>query len=174
VEKGKKNSIITSYNRNFAKRNDGNPGTHAFVASPELVRTAQPSTPPTTTLAAYTSHADVLTRPSGGVGCVTRQQGRNMAHAACVGDVVCVIDQVTATALAGDITFDPINDTISTPSGKPFKFDPPHGKELPPKGFDPGEDTFQVGVCVSTRTPSHLLTQCNTHKGSHPPCSNRW
>ncbi len=32
----RKNSIVTSYNRNFAKRNDGNPNTHAFVASPEL------------------------------------------------------------------------------------------------------------------------------------------
>ncbi len=32
----KKNSIVTSYNRNFAKRNDGNANTHAFVASPEL------------------------------------------------------------------------------------------------------------------------------------------
>jgi len=31
------NSIVTSFNRNFAKRNDGNPQTHAFVASPELV-----------------------------------------------------------------------------------------------------------------------------------------
>lgn len=31
------NSIITSFNRNFAKRNDGNPNTHAFVASPEIV-----------------------------------------------------------------------------------------------------------------------------------------
>jgi aconitate hydratase len=31
-----KNSILTSYNRNFAKRNDGNPNTHAFVASPEI------------------------------------------------------------------------------------------------------------------------------------------
>ena len=33
----KKNSIITSFNRNFAKRNDGNPNTHGFVASPEIV-----------------------------------------------------------------------------------------------------------------------------------------
>jgi len=33
----KKNSIITSFNRNFVKRNDGNPNTHAFVASPEIV-----------------------------------------------------------------------------------------------------------------------------------------
>ena len=87
VEKGVKNSIITSYNRNFAKRNDGNPGTHAFVASPELV---------------------------------------------------------TATAIAGRITFDPEVDTLTTPDGKTFKFDAPFGKELPPKGFDPGEDTFQA------------------------------
>ncbi|MDR2816607.1 MAG: aconitate hydratase [Proteiniphilum sp.] len=34
---GRPNSIVTSFNRNFAKRNDGNPNTHAFVASPELV-----------------------------------------------------------------------------------------------------------------------------------------
>lgn len=33
----RKNSIMTSFNRNFAKRNDGNPNTHAFVASPEIV-----------------------------------------------------------------------------------------------------------------------------------------
>ena len=33
----RKNSIITSFNRNFAKRNDGNPNTHSFVASPEIV-----------------------------------------------------------------------------------------------------------------------------------------
>ncbi|MGE5383625.1 MAG: aconitate hydratase [Omnitrophica WOR_2 bacterium] len=32
-----KNSILTSFNRNFAKRNDGNPNTHGFVASPEIV-----------------------------------------------------------------------------------------------------------------------------------------
>ena len=33
----RKNSIITSFNRNFKSRNDGNPNTHAFVASPEVV-----------------------------------------------------------------------------------------------------------------------------------------
>ncbi len=37
AEKQEKNSIVTSFNRNFAKRNDGNPNTHAFVTSPELV-----------------------------------------------------------------------------------------------------------------------------------------
>ena len=36
AEKQEKNSIMTSFNRNFAKRNDGNPNTHGFVASPEL------------------------------------------------------------------------------------------------------------------------------------------
>ncbi len=37
VQKGDRNSIITSFNRNFTSRNDGNPDTHAFVASPETV-----------------------------------------------------------------------------------------------------------------------------------------
>ncbi|MBN1142620.1 MAG: aconitate hydratase, partial [Deltaproteobacteria bacterium] len=37
VKKGEKNSIVTSYNRNFAKRTDGNPETQNFVASPEIV-----------------------------------------------------------------------------------------------------------------------------------------
>ncbi len=37
AEKKEKNTIITSFNRNFAKRNDGNPNTHGFVASPEIV-----------------------------------------------------------------------------------------------------------------------------------------
>src|SRR5690606_31393153 len=32
----RKNTIVTSFNRNFAKRNDGNPNTHAFVTSPEM------------------------------------------------------------------------------------------------------------------------------------------
>lgn len=36
VKKGEKNSIITSYNRNFTGRNDANPATHAFVASPDV------------------------------------------------------------------------------------------------------------------------------------------
>lgn len=36
IEKGERNTIVTSFNRNFAKRNDGNPETLAFVASPEI------------------------------------------------------------------------------------------------------------------------------------------
>jgi aconitate hydratase len=37
IKEGEKNSIITSFNRNFSKRNDANPNTHSFVASPEIV-----------------------------------------------------------------------------------------------------------------------------------------
>jgi len=37
IKKGDKNSILTSYNRNFPRRNDGNPETHAFIGSPEIV-----------------------------------------------------------------------------------------------------------------------------------------
>ncbi len=80
----RKNSIITSFNRNFAKRNDGNSNTHAFVASPEIV---------------------------------------------------------TAFALAGDLTFNPLTDKLKNIKGEEVMLDEPEGYELPPKGFavdDPG------------------------------------
>ncbi|RUS30708.1 aconitate hydratase [Jimgerdemannia flammicorona] len=100
VNKGEKNSIITSYNRNFTGRNDANPATHAFVASPEIV---------------------------------------------------------TAMTFAGDLTFNPITDTLIGADGKPFRFNDPNGNELPPRGYDPGVDTYrappadrsQVSVSVS-------------------------
>ncbi len=72
------NSIVTSFNRNFAKRNDGNPKTHAFVTSPELV---------------------------------------------------------TALALAGNLTFNPLTDTLINEDGVEVKLEPPTGEELPAKGF---------------------------------------
>jgi aconitate hydratase len=78
--------VITSYNRNFTGRNDANPATHAFVASPDIV---------------------------------------------------------TAFAFAGDLTFNPLTDTLTGSDGKPFKFSDPSGNELPPRGYDPGQDTFQ-------------------------------
>jgi len=87
VPKGVPNSIVTSYNRNFRRRNDGSPDTHAFVTSPEIV---------------------------------------------------------TALTIAGDLGFNPLTDSFNGPDGKPFKFNPPSGDELPPsKDFDAGEDTFQ-------------------------------
>ncbi len=80
----RKNSIITSFNRNFAKRNDGNPNTHAFVASPEIV---------------------------------------------------------TAFAIAGDLTFNPLTDTLTNENGEQVKLSEPTGLEMPPRGYavdDPG------------------------------------
>jgi aconitate hydratase len=81
------NSIITSFNRNFSKRNDGNPQTRSFVASPELV---------------------------------------------------------TAMAIAGDLTFNPLTDTLLNEDGQPVKLDPPTGVELPPRGFDVEDAGFQA------------------------------
>jgi aconitate hydratase len=99
VEEGEKNSIITSYNRNFSKRNDGNPATHAFVASPEIV---------------------------------------------------------TAFALAGKLTFNPLTDTLINEKGEAVKLDEPKGNELPANGFskgaegfvDPAEDGSKVQVYI--------------------------
>ncbi|MDO7851486.1 aconitate hydratase [Hymenobacter convexus] len=82
----RKNSIITSFNRNFAKRNDGNPNTHAFVASPEIV---------------------------------------------------------TAFAIAGDLTFNPLTDTLQGTNG-PVKLDEPQGVEMPPRGFAVEDAGFQA------------------------------
>ncbi|RPD42325.1 aconitate hydratase [Chitinophaga barathri] len=96
----RKNSIITSFNRNFAKRNDGLASTHAFVASPEIV---------------------------------------------------------TALAIAGSLSFNPLTDTLKNVNGEDVKLDEPTGFELPPKGFDvkdagyqaPAEDGSGVQVIVS-------------------------
>lgn len=96
----RKNSIITSFNRNFAKRNDGNPNTHAFVASPEIV---------------------------------------------------------TAFAIAGDLSFNPLTDSLQNSEGEYVKMDEPFGLEMPPKGFDvedagfqaPAADGSNVSVLVS-------------------------
>ncbi|MGC9343889.1 MAG: aconitate hydratase, partial [Bacteroidales bacterium] len=76
-DKERKNSIITSFNRNFAKRNDGNPNTHAFVASPEVV---------------------------------------------------------TAFAIAGDLRFNPVSDTLENEAGEKVKLAEPSGIEMPVKG----------------------------------------
>jgi aconitate hydratase len=94
------NSIITSFNRNFAKRNDGNPNTHAFVASPEIT---------------------------------------------------------TAFAIAGDLTFNPLTDTLVNLDGHSVKLDEPEGHEFPPNGYDvkdpgylaPAKDGSKVQVKIA-------------------------
>ncbi|KAG7661584.1 ACO1 [[Candida] subhashii] len=87
VKKGEKNTIVSSFNRNFTSRNDGNPATHAFVASPEMV---------------------------------------------------------TAYAIAGDLGFNPITDTLKDAEGNEFKLKEPVGVGLPVNGYDPGENTYQA------------------------------
>ncbi len=114
----RKNSIITSFNRNFAKRNDGLASTHAFVASPEIV---------------------------------------------------------TALAIAGDLTFNPLTDTLKNVNGEDVKLDEPTGFELPPKGFDvkdagyqaPAEDGSGVQVIVSpTSDRLQLLAPFSAWEGT--------
>jgi aconitate hydratase len=87
AEKQERNSIITSFNRNFAKRADGNPNTFAFVASPEIV---------------------------------------------------------TALAIAGDLTFNPLTDTLTNAKGEQVKLDEPKGIELPIKGFAVEDAGYQA------------------------------
>ena len=100
AEKKEKNTIIHSFNRNFQARQDGNPNTYAFVASPEIV---------------------------------------------------------TALAIAGDLGFNPLTDTLVNEAGEAVKLDAPVGNELPTKGFDvedagfiaPAVDGSQVQVNVA-------------------------
>ena len=80
------NTIVTSYNRNFPARNDGQATTMNFIASPEIV---------------------------------------------------------TAMAIAGKLSFNPMADTLTGADGKPFKFAPPKlAPEVPAKNFDRGQATY--------------------------------
>ncbi len=100
ADKGEKNTIVHSFNRNFSKRADGNPNTHAFVTSPEMV---------------------------------------------------------AALAIAGDLGFNPLTDTLINDEGQEVKLLPPTGDELPKRGFDvedpgyqaPAADGANVEVIVS-------------------------
>ncbi|MBX7243152.1 MAG: aconitate hydratase [Bacteroidia bacterium] len=64
---------------------------------------------------------------------------------------------VTALAIAGDLTFNPLTDTLTNEKGEQVKLDPPTGEELPSKGFDvedagyiaPATDGSSVKVAVS-------------------------
>ncbi|MEN9497743.1 MAG: hypothetical protein RL750_642, partial [Bacteroidota bacterium] len=106
AEKQERNTIVHSFNRNFAKRADGNPNTLAFVASPEMV---------------------------------------------------------TALAIAGDLTFNPLTDTLINDKGEAVKLDPPSGDELPIKGFAVEDAGYQApaedgsGVAVDVKSDSKRL-----------------
>jgi aconitate hydratase len=106
AEKKEKNTIVHSFNRNFAKRADGNPNTFAFVGSPELV---------------------------------------------------------TALAIAGDLNFNPLTDTLTNDKGEQVKLDAPSGFELPVKGFAVDDPGYQApaadgsGVTVAVAPDSKRL-----------------
>ena len=106
AEKQERNTIVHSFNRNFAKRADGNPNTLAFVASPEMV---------------------------------------------------------TALAIAGDLSFNPLTDTLINDKGEAVKLDPPAGDELPVRGFAVEDAGYQApaedgsGVVVDVKADSKRL-----------------
>jgi aconitate hydratase len=70
---------------------------------------------------------------------------------------------VTALAFAGTLEFDPIHGTLTAPDGKPFRFAPPEGEELPRDGFARGEEGYEApaadgaGVQVIVRPDSERL-----------------
>jgi aconitate hydratase len=105
AEKKEKNTIVHSFNRNFAKRADGNPNTFAFVGSPELV---------------------------------------------------------TALAIAGDLNFNPLTDTLTNDKGEQVKLDAPTGFELPVRGFAVDDPGYQApaadgsGVSVAVDPPANV------------------
>lgn len=106
ADKGEKNTIVHSFNRNFSKRADGNPNTHAFVTSPEMV---------------------------------------------------------AALAISGDLSFNPITDTLLNDKGEAVKLLPPNGDELPKRGFAVDDNGFQApaadgsGVVVAVSETSDRL-----------------
>jgi aconitate hydratase len=72
-------------------------------------------------------------------------------------------ETVIALALAGTLDFDPATDELEAPDGSRFRLEPPVGEQLPVKGFDPGEATFQAppadgsGVTVAVSPTSDRL-----------------
>jgi aconitate hydratase len=101
------NTIVTSYNRNFPRRNDGQPTTMNFIGSPELV---------------------------------------------------------TAFALAGRLSFNPLTDTLTGADGKAFTLAPPRpAPEVPARNFDRGRPAYQAppedgrGIALSVNPQSERL-----------------
>lgn len=53
---------------------------------------------------------------------------------------------VTAMAFSGELSFNPMTDTLIGADGKPFKFEPPSGSMLPSEGFTPGDLALTPGA----------------------------
>lgn len=122
-KQGEENAILTSFNRNFKSRNDGNKLTMNFLASPTVV---------------------------------------------------------TAMAFSGKLSFNPMTDSIPTPDGGSFTFQPPKGQDLPAAGFTPGNTDFypirnpkpQPEVDIVIKPDSQrleILQPFGSHFGPHNP-----
>jgi aconitate hydratase len=105
------NTVIHSFNRNFAKRTDGNPNTNAFVASPEIV---------------------------------------------------------TAIAISGKLTFNPITDTIINSEGEHVKIAEPKGLDLPPLGFGNIESGYQKPEKNGNKGPIVIATDSERLQSLEP------
>lgn len=86
-------------------------------------------------------------------------------------------DIVTAMAYGGRLSFNPLTDTLTGSDGKPFKFSQPTGDELPSRGYDPGQNTYQpppsdrasVNVAVNPNSDRlQLLKPFNPWDGKTP------
>ena len=160
---GEANSIVTSYNRNFAARNDGNPATHAFVTSPELVT-------------AFAIAGDLTFNPEkvGWLQCWKlvicilfhgcQRRLPSSVTKACLQTASTGVS-TTCSLMSGLLRFDPgchdghevhgryrprqlrlmqrvvgapAQDTLVGADGKEIKLSAPTGDELPSRGFDPG------------------------------------
>lgn len=100
-------AILTSFNRNFRSRNDGNVKTMNFLASPTVV---------------------------------------------------------TAMSYAGKLSFNPMTDSLVTPSGEPFKFLPPFGKDLPSAGFTPGDMTYYPKPTPEPRPETEIVIRPDSQR----------
>ncbi|KAI1978775.1 aconitate hydratase [Ophidiomyces ophidiicola] len=108
VEKGESNAIFTSYNRNFRGRNDGNPGTMNFLASPELV-TALSFAGSTT----FNPMTDSIPTANGGSFTFSPPQGSDLPKAGFVSGNPDFQPSVAVPDPASEIVISPTSDRLA-------------------------------------------------------------
>jgi homoaconitase len=101
------NAILTSFNRNFKSRNDGNSLTMNFLASPTVV---------------------------------------------------------TAMAFSGKLSFNPMTDSLTLPSGELFKFKPPSGQDLPSSGFALGDVSYHPEPVPNPRPETEVVIRKDSQR----------
>jgi aconitate hydratase len=79
-----------------------------------------------------------------------RNDGRADTHAFIAGPEI-----VMAMAFGGSLGFDPVHDSLDTPTG-PFRFAPPKGEEMPPLGYERGDEGFQAPAADGRDIPIEI------------------